>query len=152
MYVYVAASLARLHWMRAAVHMHAGVGQKRTIISSTQTAAWIPLRSGAGAFSGTPLEAWLRDAGVCNLMLAGRNAATVINTTMRQASDRGFDTLIVADCVHASHPADLYGVTASIIRGSIFSATAHSDAVHQWLEKPKRGGGSGGSSKRPRDE
>lgn len=52
-----------------------------------------------------------------------------------QASDRGYDTLVVADCIGADDDADLWGVTASVIRKAIFSACAHSDALHPWLER-----------------
>ena len=102
---------------------------------------------GMGAFSGTGLEAWLSRHGVRNLLLAG--GAYTINTTMRQASDRGFDTLIVADCVQAVYSPNLYGVTASIIRG-LFSATAHSDAVIQWCEQRADSEELGGPRKRAR--
>ena len=91
--------------------------------------------AGAGAFSGTDLDAHLRSRGISNLLIVGWGASTGINTTMRQASDRGFDTLIVADCIGAADEADLWGVTACAIRKAIFSACAHSDAVHTWLER-----------------
>ena len=89
--------------------------------------------AGAGAFSGTALDATLRSLGATNLILAGLGASTAVNTTMRQASDRGYDTLIAADCVGAEDDADLWGLSESSIRKAIFSACAHSDAVHAWL-------------------
>ena len=111
------------------IHMFEGAPQPPD--DSAVSRVTMPMH-GMGAFSGTGLEAWLSRHGVRNLLLAG--GAYTINTTMRQASDRGFDTLIVADCVQAVYSPNLYGVTASIIRG-LFSATAHSDAVIQWCEQ-----------------
>ena len=90
--------------------------------------------AGAGAFSGTALDATLRSLGATNLIIAGFGASTAVNTTMRQASDRGYDTLIAADCVGAEDDADLWGLSDSSIRKAIFSACAHSDAVHAWLD------------------
>ena len=109
--------------------------------------------AGAGAFSGTDLDAHLRSRGITNLLIAGGGASTAINTTMRQASDRGFDTLIVADCIGAAEEADLWGVTACVIRKAIFSACAHSDAVHVWLERrPGAWKSALAAGKRPRDD
>lgn len=108
--------------------------------------------AGAGAFSGTDLDATLRERGITNLLIVGGGASTAINTTMRQASDRGFDTLIVADCIGAADEADLWGVTACAIRKAIFSACAHSDAVHTWLKQQSRAWKSAiAHGKRPRD-
>jgi len=98
-------------------------------------ASRISCAEGHGAFSGTALDAQLRGMGVSNLIITGRGASTAVNTTMRQASDRGYDTLVVADCIGADDDADLWGVTASVIRKAIFSACAHSDALHPWLER-----------------
>ena len=58
---------------------------------------------------------------------------------MRQASDRGFDSAIVVDCIGAHEAADLYGVSASTMRKAIFSAATHSDAVHAWIAKRSSG-------------
>ena len=87
-----------------------------------------------------------------NLLIAGWGAATAVNTTMRQACDRGYDTLLVADCIGAAEEADLWGLTACTIRKAIFSACGHSDAVHAWLEalngEGQENGGGGGKRQR----
>ena len=124
-----AAEAAGVLIVRVAPHHATGFTEGKTLT--------LPKPRGQGAFSGTYLEAWLHRLGVCNLLLVGDGAATGVNTTMRQASDRGFDTLVVADCVGAETEADLYGVTASQIRRIVFSACAHSDAVNAWLRTVK---------------
>lgn len=113
------------------LHMHA----MAPYAMEDPSACTMPLAS-EGAFSGTRLEAELHKLGVRNLLLAGLGAAGSVNTTMRQASDRGFDTLVVADCVGTDgqdEDADLFGLTASQIRRVVFSACGHSDAVLKWL-------------------
>ena len=87
---------------------------------------------GAGAFSGTHLEATLRTSRIANLILLG-GAPHAINTTMRQASDRGFDVLIAHDGI-AGAKEDLYGLTCSGIRKAIFAACANSDAIVACIE------------------
>ena len=54
------------------------------------------------------------------------------NPDPNQASDRGFDVAIVYDAVGAACKADLYGLTASAIRG-IFAAAVRSEAVLAYL-------------------
>lgn len=101
---------------------------------STRTVVVPRVGVGAGAFSSSALEVQLHTLGVRNVLLAGWGAATAINTTMRQASDRGFDCAVVVDCVGALEAADLYGVSASTMRKAIFSAAVHSDAVLAWIQ------------------
>ena len=90
-----------------------------------------------GAFSGTRLEAELTSS-VCVICYCGPGAAGSVNTTMRQASDRGFDTLVVADCVGTDgqdEDADLFGLTASQIRRVVFSACGHSDSPQAYTSR-----------------
>ena len=47
-----------------------------------------------GAFSGTPLEAWLRGLGVRSVLVVGFDAHMCVSTTAREALIRGFDVII----------------------------------------------------------
>ena len=53
--------------------------------------------------------------------------------------------------IGAADEADLYGVTASMIRKVIFSACAHSDAVHPWLNQFRSEASNGLGKKRKCD-
>jgi nicotinamidase-related amidase len=65
-----------------------------------------------GAFTQTPLEAYLRRAGVDTVMICGYMTQMCCDTTTRQARERGFDVLFAADATAAR---DLKGVDGQIV-------------------------------------
>ncbi len=66
-----------------------------------------------GAFTGTPLEAYLRRAGADTLVVTGFQKQHCCDTTTRQARERGFAVLFTSD---ATATRDL------LLRGEIVSA------------------------------
>jgi len=58
-------------------------------------------KPGFGAFYRTDLEAMLRSAGITHLILAGITTQCCVHSTLREAVDRGFWCLTVADCCAA---------------------------------------------------
>jgi nicotinamidase-related amidase len=55
-----------------------------------------------GAFTGTKLEAWLRDQGVSNVVIVGFYAHMCISTSVREALVRGFDVMIDPEATGAA--------------------------------------------------
>jgi biuret amidohydrolase len=61
-------------------------------------------KPGFGAFYATDLEMMLRTAGVTSLTLAGVTTDICVHSTLREAVDRGFDCVTVADACAAADP------------------------------------------------
>lgn len=61
-------------------------------------------KPGKGAFYATPLEAQLRALHITHLVFMGVTTEVCVQTSMREANDRGFDGLLLVDCTESYFP------------------------------------------------
>ena len=87
-------------------------------------------KPGKGAFFATDLGAILAHRGVKNLLVAGVTTEVCVSTTVREANDRGFDCLVLDDCVGSYFPEFHVSALAMIAaQGGIFGWVGSSPAV-----------------------
>lgn len=82
-------------------------------------------KPGKGSFYATDLAAHLARAGITHLVIAGVTTEVCVQTTMREANDRGFDCLLIEDATE-SYFAAFKAATLDMIRaqGAIVGWTA----------------------------
>lgn len=61
-------------------------------------------KPGKGAFHGTDLQEILRQSGIRQLVVTGVTTEVCVSTTVREANDRGYDCVILEDCVASYFP------------------------------------------------
>jgi biuret amidohydrolase len=61
-------------------------------------------KPGKGAFWATDLHAILQNGGIKQLIVTGVTTEVCVNTTVREANDRGYDCLVPSDCVGSYFP------------------------------------------------
>jgi nicotinamidase-related amidase len=102
------------------------------IIPELYPAAGEPVidKPGKGAFFATDLHAILNHRGITQLVVTGVTTEVCVNTTVREANDRGYDCLVVADCC-ASYFPEFHEVGLRMIKaqGGIFGWVANADDV-----------------------
>jgi nicotinamidase-related amidase len=84
-------------------------------------------KPGKGSFYATDLELVLRNTGVTSLIVTGVTTEVCVHTTVREANDRGFECLVLEDCVGSYFP-EFHRVALEMItaQGGIFGWVAHS--------------------------
>ncbi|MFC7052075.1 cysteine hydrolase family protein [Hansschlegelia quercus] len=87
-------------------------------------------KPGKGAFYQTDLELMLKNRGIDTLLVCGVTTEVCVNTTVREANDRGYRCVVLADCC-ASYFPDFheYGLKMIKAQGGIFGWVAQSDAA-----------------------
>lgn len=61
-------------------------------------------KPGKGAFYATDLESVLREHHIRQLVVTGVTTEVCVNTTVREANDRGYECLVLSDCVGSYFP------------------------------------------------
>jgi biuret amidohydrolase len=93
-------------------------------------------KPGKGAFYATPLQARLREAQVTHLVFMGVTTEVCVQTSMREANDRGYDCLLLEDCTESYFP-QFKSATLDMMRaqGAIVGWTCRSDGLLAALVK-----------------
>ena len=87
-------------------------------------------KPGKGAFFATDLHAILQVRGVTQLIVTGVTTEVCVNTTVREANDRGYDCLVPEDCVGSYFPEfQTMGLKMIAAQGGIFGWVSHSDRI-----------------------
>lgn len=91
-------------------------------------------KPGKGAFYGTDFGAHLQRLGLQQLVFAGVTTEVCVQTTMREANDRGYDSLIATDATESYFPAFKAAAIEMIVaQGGIVGWAAPTDAILEAL-------------------
>ncbi len=94
-------------------------------------------KPGKGAFYATDLAKILEDNGITHLVVTGVTTEVCVHTTVREANDRGYDVLVLSDCVGSYFPEfQRVGVQMISAQGGIFGWVADSAALLQTMSEP----------------
>jgi biuret amidohydrolase len=87
-------------------------------------------KPGKGAFYATTLQAELAKRGITQLLITGVTTEVCVQTTMREANDRGYDCLLVEDGTESYFPA-FKKATLEMVRaqGGIVGWTATTEQI-----------------------
>ncbi|MFF5033728.1 cysteine hydrolase family protein [Nocardia salmonicida] len=87
-------------------------------------------KPGKGAFYATDLATVLQQNSITTLLVAGVTTEVCVHTTVREANDRGYECLVVADCVGSYFPEfQRVGLAMIAAQGAIFGWVADSADV-----------------------
>ena len=91
-------------------------------------------KPGKGAFYATDLDAILKHRGLKQLVVCGVTTEVCVHTTVREANDRGYDCLVLEDCVGSYFPEfQRVGIAMFEAQGAIFAWVSRSAAVRAAL-------------------
>jgi nicotinamidase-related amidase len=86
-------------------------------------------KPGKGSFYATDLHELLAVAGVTSLVVTGVTTEVCVHTTVREANDRGYECLVLSDCVGSYFPEfQQAGLAMIAAQGGIFGWVAPSGA------------------------
>jgi nicotinamidase-related amidase len=98
-------------------------------------------KPGKGAFYATELQAVLQTAGITRLIVTGVTTEVCVHTTVREANDRGYEALVLSDCVGSYFPEfQRVGLEMVSAQGGIFGWVADSPALLAVLNQPAMAG------------
>lgn len=87
-------------------------------------------KPGKGAFFATDIHAILQNLGIGQLVVTGVTTEVCVNTTVREANDRGYECLVPADCVGSYFPEfQEMGLRMIKAQGGIFGWVADSQDI-----------------------
>lgn len=85
-------------------------------------------KPGKGAFFATDLDLILRDHGIKTLFVCGVTTEVCVNTTVREANDRGYECVVLEDCVGSYFPEfQDYALRMIKAQGAIFGWVSNSN-------------------------
>jgi nicotinamidase-related amidase len=84
-------------------------------------------KPGKGMFYGTDLQAQLQARAISHLVFMGVTTEVCVQTSMREANDRGYDGLLLTDCTESYFP-EFKAATIAMVhaQGAIVGWTADS--------------------------
>ena len=87
-------------------------------------------KPGKGAFYQTDIELMLRNRVIDTLLVCGVTTEVCVNTTVREANDRGFRCIVLADCCASYYP-EFHEAGLAMIKaqGGIFGWVSSSKAL-----------------------
>ena len=87
-------------------------------------------KPGKGSFYGTDLQTILTEAGITQLIVTGVTTEVCVHTTVREANDRGYEVLVLSDCVGSYFPEfQRVGLDMVAAQGGIFGWVSDSAAL-----------------------
>ena len=94
-------------------------------------------KPGKGAFYATDLDALLRNRGIEHLLVCGVTTEVCVHTTVREANDRGYRCVVLADCC-ASYFPEFHEIGLAMIKaqGGIFGWVSDSASALAALKPP----------------
>ena len=94
-------------------------------------------KPGKGAFYQTDLELMLKNHSIETLLVCGVTTEVCVNTTVREANDRGYRCIVLSDCC-ASYFPEFHDIGLKMIKaqGGIFGSVSASAPVIEALSKP----------------
>ena len=94
-------------------------------------------KPGKGAFWATDLHLILQNRGIQQLIVTGVTTEVCVNTTVREANDRGYECLVPEDCVGSYFPEfQIMGLKMIKAQGGIFGWVTQSEKILSALHKP----------------
>lgn len=92
-------------------------------------------KPGKGAFYATGLDDYLKARDITHLLIAGVTTEVCVQTTMREANDRGYECLLVEDATESYFPAFKRSVLEMVVaQGGIVGWVASCEQVLAGLE------------------
>jgi nicotinamidase-related amidase len=116
------------------------------IVDELKPAAGEPVidKPGKGAFYSTDLDAMLKNRDIRQLIVCGVTTEVCVNTTVREANDRGYDCLVLQDCVASYFPEfQRIGIAMIKAQGGIFGWVGQSRSLLPTLAGVVQKSGSG---------
>jgi nicotinamidase-related amidase len=102
------------------------------IIPELAPAAGEPVidKPGKGSFHATDLDSILRNRGIRTLVVCGVTTEVCVHTTVREANDRGYECVVLADCVGSYFPEfQRVGLAMFEAQGAIFAWVSDADSA-----------------------
>ena len=123
-------------------HMHPTTSDYQIVDSLRPRREEIVLRKNSiGAFNSSPIDQILRNMGITGLVIVGVITEGCVETTARDAADRGYDCIIVEDCCASDFDQEVHEASLlSFVRmfGQVMSTEEVLERFESALRKARR--------------